>query len=72
VGGGLGIGGGGGFLVSPVGMIEITADGARFQPFEQSFSVYRDLRVLVQYALRQLRSRLRPDSPATTANPARP
>ena len=58
VGGGLGIGGGGGFLVSPVGMIEITADGARFQPFEQSSSVYRDLRELVRYTFGHLRSML--------------
>jgi uncharacterized spore protein YtfJ len=59
VGAGLGIGGGGGFLVSPVGIIEITADGARFQPFEQSFSLYRDLRALVRYAFGHLGSRLR-------------
>ena len=58
VGAGFGTGGGGGFVISPVGMIEITPDGARFQPFGRSNGIWSDVRELMRLAIHSLRSKL--------------
>ncbi|HKP57909.1 MAG TPA: spore germination protein GerW family protein [Polyangiales bacterium] len=58
LGGGFGTGGGGGFVVSAVGMIEITPDGARFQPFGRSIGIWTDVRELMRVAIHSLRSKL--------------
>jgi uncharacterized spore protein YtfJ len=59
VGGGSGIGGGGGFMVTPVGMIEIRPEGARFRKLEQSFGPWGDVGELVLFLLRRGWSLLR-------------
>lgn len=58
-GGGLGIGGGGGFMVSPVGMIEIRPEGARFKKLEQPLGAWGDAGELALYLLRRGWSLLR-------------
>jgi uncharacterized spore protein YtfJ len=58
-GGGAGIGGGGGFMVSPVGMIEIRPEGARFKKLEQPLGVWGDVGELALFLLRRGWSLLR-------------
>jgi uncharacterized spore protein YtfJ len=58
-GGGAGIGGGGGFMVSPVGMIEIRPEGARFKKLEQPLGAWGDVGELALFLLRRGWSMLR-------------
>lgn len=57
--GGPGIGGGGGFMVSPVGMIEIRPEGARFRRLEQPLGAWADVGELVLFMVRRGWSMLR-------------
>jgi uncharacterized spore protein YtfJ len=54
-----GIGGGGGFMVTPVGMIEIRPEGARFRKLEQALGPWGDVGELVLFLLRRSWSMLR-------------
>jgi uncharacterized spore protein YtfJ len=58
-GGGNGLGGAGGFMVSPVGMIEIRPEGARFRKLETSMGPWGDVGELVLFLLRRGWSMLR-------------
>ena len=48
-----GFGGGGGFMVTPVGMIEIRPEGARFRKLEQPLGAWGDVGELVLFLLRR-------------------
>lgn len=50
---GSGLGGAGGFMVSPVGMIEIRPEGARFRKLEQPMGAWGDVGELVLFLLRR-------------------
>jgi uncharacterized spore protein YtfJ len=52
-GGGPGVGGGGGFMVSPVGIIEIRPEGARFRRLEQPLGAWADVADLVLFMVRR-------------------
>jgi uncharacterized spore protein YtfJ len=56
---GPGVGGGGGFMVSPVGMIEIRPEGARFRRLEQPLGAWGDVGELVLFMIRRGWSMLR-------------
>ena len=48
-----GVGGGGGFVVTPVGMIEINETGARFRRMEPPLGVWGDVAELVLFVARR-------------------
>jgi uncharacterized spore protein YtfJ len=52
-GAGAGIAGGGGFMVTPVGMIEIRAEGARFRKLEAQLGPWGDVGELVLFLIRR-------------------
>jgi uncharacterized spore protein YtfJ len=56
---GVAVGGGGGFMVSPVGMIEIRPEGARFRRLEQPLGAWGDVGELVLFLVRRGWSLLR-------------
>lgn len=53
VGAGGGVGGGGGFMVTPVGMIEMRAEGARFRKLEQPLGPWGDVAEFALFMLRR-------------------
>ena len=56
--GGQGFGGGGGYIVTPVGVIEVREEGARFVPMDSAAGPWGDLTDLLLFAARRGLSRL--------------